>query len=234
MASPVVYHCEDYLAAIRRESEPVKQAVITANKNNYDLDENVIDEIKSDAARDITGIVAPAAALVKVLHNVGASTITLKHASASSAAANRFICPGAADFSLTAGAFVPLFYDTGDALWVPGLVFDRSGVKLSLTETTVGVLVLLNRHYWNMRHSGYKTDGSTANTGRLYYRYGLTKPTASYAATSAALRASLAIPDGETETIQVKSAIAGLFLLAATADLMVFLRPNESGLGLNR
>lgn len=227
MASPVVYHVEDYLEVARVDYQPVRAARITANKNNYDLSTNKVDEIWSDAARDITGVAAPAAAMVKVLYNVGQYTLTLKHASASSAAANRFACPGATDFALAAGAHVPIFYDTGDAVWVPGIAVKRSGFKINLASATVGTVVLLNRHFWSLRHLGYKTDGTTANADRLYYRYGLTIPTASFAATSAATRESIPISDGEDEVVQVKREHQGMFLLPVTADLMVKFRPNE-------
>lgn len=49
--------------------------------------------------------------------NVGSATITLKHESVSSVAANRFRCPGNADFALTSGSIVELVRDSVDARW---------------------------------------------------------------------------------------------------------------------
>lgn len=227
MASPVVYYVEDYLEVARVDHHPVRKDRITANTNNWDLGTDVVPEVSSDASRDVTGIVAPAAAAVKVLYNWGANSIVLKHQSASSTAANRMITPDGNDYTLSGGGFVPLFYDTVDSRWVVGTVIKRSGAKLNLASSTLGTLLLLNRHFWSLKHLGYATDGTTANAGRLYYRYGLVVPTASFAANSAATRESLPVLDGEDEVIQVKRGVLGVFLLPATSDLMVSVRPNE-------
>lgn len=66
--------------------------------------------------RNVTGLDANAATRL-VLTNVGASTITLKHESSSSAAANRFTCPASADFALTSGATTALVRDTVSLRW---------------------------------------------------------------------------------------------------------------------
>lgn len=67
-------------------------------------------------ARNVTGL--DAAALPRpVVANVGSATITLKHESASSAAANRFLCPGGVDYLLGAGNTVELVRDSVSARW---------------------------------------------------------------------------------------------------------------------
>ncbi len=234
MATPIVYHTDDYLRTASQYSTPVRKSQITANTNDWALGTDPVCEVESDASRNVTGIAAPAAADVKVLYNRGASNIVLKHSNAGSAAANRIVTPDGNDYTLASGGFVPLFYATGDALWVVGTVVSKLGFKVRLTENTLGVLLLLNLRYWSIKHLGYATDGTTANTGRLYYRPGLVVPTASFAASSAATRESLPILDGEDEIVLPSSPDGALFLLAATADLMVACRPNEGGGGLNR
>lgn len=86
-------------------------AQITSNQNNYapsGLDQATIVSIYSDAARQITGIVAQWTGQVIYLINSGSYTITLKNASASSTTINRFAF--SADFDLLAGAGCILYY----------------------------------------------------------------------------------------------------------------------------
>lgn len=75
---------------------------------------------QSDATpRNLTGIVAPAATgsmLWLSNINTAAVTITLVH-DATSTAANRFICPGYANYALTRGTTVLLVYDNSVARW---------------------------------------------------------------------------------------------------------------------
>ena len=74
--------------------------------------------IFSDAARDITGITAPASSspLIQTWINVGAFAITLKANSGSSSAANQISAP--ADIVLTAlGGAVTLWYDSTSTVW---------------------------------------------------------------------------------------------------------------------
>lgn len=51
------------------------------------------------------------------LSNISANTITLVNASASSAAANRFALPGAANLAITRNMGVILIYDISSAVW---------------------------------------------------------------------------------------------------------------------
>lgn len=95
-------------------------AQIVANTNNYapaSFSVNTFFRLSSDAARDITGLAGGATGRVILLSNQGAFTITLKVESASSTAANRFTCPGAADYALTTGKSAWLFYDATATRW---------------------------------------------------------------------------------------------------------------------
>lgn len=93
-------------------------AQITANQNNYNptnFSTTSFLRINSDAARDITGLNAGNAGRLLVLVNVGSFTITLKHESASSSAANRFTL--GSDYALLSGTSVILIYDSTTARW---------------------------------------------------------------------------------------------------------------------
>jgi hypothetical protein len=94
-------------------------AQITSNQNDYapmQMEGANVLRISSDIARDITGIKAPVnIGRVLYLRNIGSTTITLKNASASSAAANRFDI--GADFALTTKRSVCLWYDGVSARW---------------------------------------------------------------------------------------------------------------------
>lgn len=91
-----------------------------ANTNNWNptsLSTARTIRISATAAFDLTGIVAQAASTLITLWNRGSFTITMKHASGSSSAANIFYCPGAADFSLTIGRACDIWYDGTSGLW---------------------------------------------------------------------------------------------------------------------
>jgi len=93
---------------------------ITADQNNYSptgLSYSSRLRISSDAARNITGLVAGATDEVIAINNVGNFAITLKHESASSTAANRFWLPSLADHALSSGAGCLLCYDATLARW---------------------------------------------------------------------------------------------------------------------
>lgn len=94
-------------------------AQIVANTNNYapaTMAGAAILRINTDAARNITGLAGGSDDRILILTNVGAFTITLKHQSGSSTAANRFDF-GAADLLLAAGESVLLTYDNTTARW---------------------------------------------------------------------------------------------------------------------
>lgn len=94
---------------------------IAANTDNWSGISTTVDiaRISSDAARDLTGIVAPSPTRTITLENVGAFTITLKH-DVTSTAANRFYCPGNVDYALLANARVQIRYDTTSSRWRVG------------------------------------------------------------------------------------------------------------------
>lgn len=98
----------------------VSPTALAANTNDYapaTIQAAAVLRISSTGAVDLTGIVAASTAHAKLLINVGTFTITLKHASGSSSAANRFRCPGAADYSLTQSNTVWIWYDATSTVW---------------------------------------------------------------------------------------------------------------------
>lgn len=94
-------------------------AQITASQNNYSptgYQDYSFWYLDSSGAYDITGIGSPAApanGTVLYLYNSSASTLTLKHESASSTAGNRLFLPSSADVAIVARAGVGLFYNAG-------------------------------------------------------------------------------------------------------------------------
>jgi hypothetical protein len=96
----------------------VSPAEITSNQNNYSPGTGDIVRLTSDAARDITGLVAGTSGQVRLLVNVGSHAITLKHANGSSDAANRFVVPWAGDCVLPAsGGSAMIVYDATTERW---------------------------------------------------------------------------------------------------------------------
>jgi hypothetical protein len=95
-------------------------AQITANQNDYlpsATSPGGFWRLASDAARDITGIVSVAVPHSLRIWNVGGFNITLKHQNAGSAAANRFLCTGAADVVLAPDECADLAYDPTTQRW---------------------------------------------------------------------------------------------------------------------
>ena len=72
--------------------------------------------LSTDAARDLTGITAQPARTRLLLLNIGSFNCVLKH-DVTSTAANRFLCPGSADFTLTPNQAVDIWYDSTSARW---------------------------------------------------------------------------------------------------------------------
>lgn len=99
-------------------------AQITSNQNNYNPAGfgtcNVL-RINSDAARDITGLVASANSQTLLVLNSGGFPITLKHESASSTAVNRFTFASGNDLILNRTGMMWLFYDQTNARWFGSL-----------------------------------------------------------------------------------------------------------------
>jgi hypothetical protein len=76
---------------------------------------NVI-RLDVNGALNLTGIVAQASGTILTLYNKTAYTVTLTH-DATSAAPNRFYCPGATNYALLQKASVRLRYDGTDSRW---------------------------------------------------------------------------------------------------------------------
>lgn len=114
-----------------RYSYPVSPAQITADQNNYNPTDLGIAEtllLTSDAARSVTGIAAGVAGARMSIVNRGSFDITLKDASASSTAANRF--QFGADVVLKANGAVELQYSGGDSRWMRA----NGGAKFSVVQ----------------------------------------------------------------------------------------------------
>ncbi len=95
------------------------KAQITSNQNDYDIGAKtgLSFAINSDAARDITGILATSVAdgTLLFIQNTGSYAFTLKDESASSTAANRFALTG--DFALAPDAGCILQYNATSSRW---------------------------------------------------------------------------------------------------------------------
>lgn len=92
-------------------------AQITVDQNNYALTNLGVQRLSSDAARNITGIVAAANGSTRLLINVGSFNLTLVHESASSTAANRFTCSTGANIVLSPNQAADIWYDTVSSRW---------------------------------------------------------------------------------------------------------------------
>lgn len=105
-----------------RFASVISPAQLTANQDNWNPSNlataNTI-RIQTDATpRTITGIVAGSDGDRLTLHNRNSGTaITLAH-DVTSTAANRFYCPGAANFSLQPKQSVTIQYSSADSRWL--------------------------------------------------------------------------------------------------------------------
>ena len=94
-------------------------AAIVANQNNYVLTGSAFQRLNCTTASDITGIAPPTGGshvdgrMIRLV-SVGTATVTLKHNSTSSTAANRMYMSGAADKALAINAWADLVYDSTD------------------------------------------------------------------------------------------------------------------------
>jgi hypothetical protein len=94
-------------------------AAITTSQNNYVLTGSAFQRLNCTTAADITGIAPPTGGahvdgrMIRIV-SVGTATVTLKHNSASSTAANRMYMSGAADKALAINAWADLVYDSTD------------------------------------------------------------------------------------------------------------------------
>ena len=105
-------------AALR--SVPLTPAQLTADQNDYAPSASPYRyyRLSADAPRAVTGLsVGQVDGLECEIWNVGSHAVTLAHQSASSAAANRFLCPGAANVALAADEVALLRYDAATSRW---------------------------------------------------------------------------------------------------------------------
>lgn len=96
---------------------PVAPAALVGNTNNWNPGAGDIINVSSTGAVDLTGIIAGRAGQALTLYNSGSNTITLRHESGSSSAANRFNIWPPQDTALSAGVAATLEYDAGLARW---------------------------------------------------------------------------------------------------------------------
>lgn len=92
-------------------------AQIVANRNDYDPGSGHFQRWDADAARDVTGMVAGTAGAVRLVTNISANTITIKHEDAASSAANRFLSVTGADLALAQNDIILAVYDGTTARW---------------------------------------------------------------------------------------------------------------------
>ncbi len=210
-------------------------AQLTANKDNWDLKQatgeanvNVdIFRISADAARNLTGIVAPSAVKRTILYNAGSQTITLKH-DTTSTAANRFSSTTGADVALAAGAYAVLFYDTAGSRWVIAREVPRAGFKKEIAAD--GIVVIFNHGFWSVRHLENNASGATAQA--IWFRHGTAAPALDYDddETAAQDQESLVIADGVDELLQIKreNAEQCIWFKPASGAVSAQFRPNEA------
>jgi len=93
---------------------------LTVNTNNYapsGIAAAAVARVSATGGINVTGLIAAARSQTLLLVNIGAFTITLTNADVASTAANRFRCPGAANFALTTGKACWLWYDLTSTVW---------------------------------------------------------------------------------------------------------------------
>lgn len=93
-------------------------AQIVANTNNYNPGAGSFFRLTTDAARDITGIVAGADGDIIHLRNAGAFNFTLTNQDAASSAANRIITGTGGSVVYAPDDNAMLVYDITDARWI--------------------------------------------------------------------------------------------------------------------
>lgn len=119
----------------------VSPAQITANQNDYAPTNGTnvaVWRLTSDAARTITGIVAPTSnAGVRRLSilNSGSFALTLSHNSGSSTAGNRFTFPRSRDVILLPNENLDLYYDATLTSWVAARVPNRRILSVTTADS---------------------------------------------------------------------------------------------------
>lgn len=99
-------------------SAPISPTSLSADQNDYNPGVGMFYRLTSSLAVNITGMsISQVDGQVCEIWNVGSNNIVLKHQSASSTAANRFICTGGADITLAADEVALLRYDSTTSRW---------------------------------------------------------------------------------------------------------------------
>lgn len=133
---------------------PTQLAANTDNWAPTDFATASVLRLSTDASRNLTGIAAGAAGLVKVLANVGSFNLVLKH-DVTSAAANRFYLPSAADLTLKPGAAVIIHYDNTSSRWRVITTFSATALLSDVSATLTAGFVATSY------------DAGTKSTGTL-------------------------------------------------------------------
>jgi len=98
-------------------SFPLVNQSITTNTNDLTRPSGLFVRVNCNPSSDLTGITAGSDGSRLNLINIGSGVLTLKHESASSAAANRFLMVGAADIALSQNEWALCWYDSTTARW---------------------------------------------------------------------------------------------------------------------
>jgi hypothetical protein len=95
-------------------------AGVSTSQNNYNLGNGGIIRISATVAVNITGFVATTSGDARLLSNIGATAITLKHNSADSSTGNKILCVNATDLEIPPGGSCAVYYDGVDNVWRAG------------------------------------------------------------------------------------------------------------------
>lgn len=89
----------------------------SSNLNDYSAGVGWFQRWTAGAAIEVTGMVAGQDGEQRMIVNHGTNTITLRHQSSSSTAANRWLCTTGADLALAADKIALAIYDATTARW---------------------------------------------------------------------------------------------------------------------
>lgn len=126
----------------RRAFWTISPAAFAAQQDNYnptDFDICDIARLTSTGAQSITGFVASSAqTILKRIVNIGIAIITLVHESASSTAANRITCQGAANIKLAPGGVIEIFYEVATSRWRVAVIPSKFDDLLDVPSSKTG------------------------------------------------------------------------------------------------
>jgi hypothetical protein len=94
-------------------------AALVANTNDYSPGAGTLVSIQATTPINLTGMVSTGANQVRILANIAAATITIKHESGLSLAANRFYTAAGTDIVLATNAFRLFVYHSAVGRWRP-------------------------------------------------------------------------------------------------------------------